>query len=290
MTHCHEYEAANKVKENMAHIYDRADPRAYFQELKSVDYKIPGEAKPIFQDLIACLRADRKDTIRVLDLGCSYGINAALLKYDLSIEDLYAHWGEQRITSKTPDEVITEDKRFFSDVGEVEGLEIIGLDVADKAVEFAEETGLLDEGLTLNLEKNPLPLAARQELASTDLVTSTGCVGYVSETSFDRLLPAVTQKRPAWFANFVLRMFPFEAIEATLEDRGYVTEKLEGQTFIQREFSSAAERDQVLQTLRERGLDPEGLESEGHLVAEFFLSRPREDAAKLTIDEVISTN
>lgn len=287
MTNNHDFDEANKAKEHMGHIYDQIDPRAYFRELKSVDYKIPGEAQPIFQDLISHLKAKTDDTIRVLDIGCSYGINAALLKHNLSIDDLYDRWSKSQLDNDTPEEVIQKDKCFFASLEDAKDIEVIGLDVAEKAVEFAEETGLLDEAFTLNLEKEPLPKSAKEELAPVDLVTSTGCVGYVSETSFNRLLPAVTQERPAWFANFVLRMYPFDAIETALAERGYVTEKLEGQTFIQREFSSAEEKEQVLKTLQERGLDPSGLESEGHLIAEFFLSRPQNDAANLPINEIV---
>ena len=78
-------------------------------------------------------------------------------------------------------------------------------------------------------------------------------------------------------------MFPFDAIEETLRDWGYRTEKLEGQIFVQRRFAAAEEQDEVLGQLRERGIDPTGKESEGQLLAEFYLSRPAHevDAAPL---------
>ena len=91
------FDEINDAKANMDHIYDRSDPRAYFRELKSVGYTIPGEAKPIFQKLIGHLQNKTNDTVRVLDIGCSYGINAALLKYDLSIDNLYDHWGRDNL-------------------------------------------------------------------------------------------------------------------------------------------------------------------------------------------------
>lgn len=279
----------NDAKTNMDHIYDQTDPRAYFRELKRVGYAIPGSAKPIFQKLIFRLRNKTNDTVRVLDVGCSYGINAALLKHDLSIDDLYDHWGQEKLADATPEEVIEKDKDFFAGLDEVEDIEVIGLDVAENAVAFAEEAGLLDEGLAVDLESKPLPEAAKEELAPVDLVTSTGCVGYVTEKSFNRLLPAVTRGQRPWFANFVLRMFPFDAIEETLKNAGYVTEKLKGQTFVQREFASSEEQEQVLEQLREQGIDPTGKETEGHLLAEFYLSRPKEDAAQFPIKQLIAT-
>ena len=109
----------------------------------------------------------------------------------------------------------------------------------------------------------------------------------MTEKSFDRLLPAVTQGQSPWIGNFVLRLFPFDPIEATLDDWGYVTEKLESRTFVQRRFESSAERKQVLEQLRENGIDPSGMETEGHLLAEFYLSRPANEAAEIAIERLL---
>jgi len=223
----------------------------------------------------------------VLDLGCSYGVNAALLKHDLSMPELYDHWGRDSSSEAPSEQVIADDRRFFADLDGQEDITMIGLDPAGAAVAFGEDAGLLDEGLAVNLETEPLPEAAIGELAQVDLVTSTGCVGYVTQRSFERLLPAVTQGRKPWFGNFVLRMFPFDAIEATLEGSGYVTEKLAGRTFVQRRFTSAGEQEQVIDQLRERGIDPTGKETEGHLLAEFYLSRPARDLAAAPIAQLL---
>lgn len=283
MTDDPEFEEINEAKVNMDHVYDQADPRAYFRELEKVGYAIPGTAKPIFRKLISRLRNKVNDTVHILDIGCSYGINAALLKHDLSLDELYDHWGQAKLAGSTPEEVVEYDRRFFADLDEPEDIEVIGLDVADNAITFAENTGLLDDGLAINLEAEPLPALAEEKLGPVDLVMSTGCVGYVTEKSFDRLLPAITRDRQPWVANFVLRMFPFDAIEETLTDWDYVTEKLEGKFFVQREFASIEEQEQVLEQMREKGVDPSGKETEGHLLAEFFLSRPATDAAEMPI-------
>ena len=280
------FEEINEAKADMDHIYNQPDPRAYFRELKKLGYAIPGAAQPIFQKVISHLRRRRNGTVHVLDLGCSYGVNAALLKHDLTMPELYEHWGQAELTDATPQEVVAHDRGFFADLDEQQNLEVIGLDQAENAVAFAEETGLLDEGLAVNLETEELSAPARDDLAPVDLVMSTGCVGYVTDKSFDRLLPAVNRGGPAWLANFVLRMFPFDAIEDSLSDQGYVTEKLEGQTFVQRRFVSAEEQDQVLEQLAELGIDPAGKEAEGHFHAEFYLSRPAREAAEMPIERL----
>jgi SAM-dependent methyltransferase len=282
------FEASNEAKASMDYIYDQPDPRAYFCELQKLGYAIPGAAKPIFQKLVSHLQRLRNGSVHVLDIGCSYGVNAALLKYDLSMPELYEHWGQKALIEAASEEVVACDRRYFDNLEEQENISVIGLDRAEFAVAFAEEVGLLDEGYAVNLETGPLPEAAIENLARVDLVTSTGCVGYVTEKSFERLLPAVTQGQLPWMGNFVLRMFPFDTIEESLKDWGYVTEKLEGRSFVQRRFASAEEQEQVLDQLCEYGIDPTGKEAAGDLVAEFFLSRPAKEVAEAPIGQLLA--
>ena len=59
-----------------------------------------------------------------------------------------------------------------------------GLDQADPAITYAEKSGLLDKAISANLETEQLPALAKKDLASVDLVTSTGADGYVTDKSF----------------------------------------------------------------------------------------------------------
>ncbi len=281
------FEDINEVKADMDHIYNNLDPRAYFNELNKLDYAIPDTAKPIFQKLIGHLRKSQDDTIHVLDLGCSYGVNAAILKHDLSMDELYEHWGQKKMTDVTSEGVVAYDQQFFADIDASEDIEVIGFDPAENAIAYGVESGLLDEGFAINLETEPLSALAKEKLAPVDLVMSTGCVGYLTEKSFDRLLPVITEDRQPWIANFVLRLFPFDAIAKSMDKWGYVTEKLEDQTFFQREFASDDEHEKVLEQLRDQGVDPTGHEAEGNFLAEFYLSRPKKDAAEVPIGRLL---
>lgn len=281
------FEDINEAKVDMDHVYNRFDPRAYSHELNKLDYGIPDKAKPIFQKLISHLQQRQDDTIHILDLGCSYGINAAILKHDLSMDELNEHWGQKKMMDASSDEVVAYDQQFFADSNVNEDIEVLGLDQAENAIAYGLESGLLDDGLAVNLENEPLSARAKEKLAPTDLVTSTGCVGYLTEKSFDRLLPAVNEGHQPWIANFVLRLFPFDVITKSLDKWGYTTEKLEGKTFFQREFASDDEQKQVLEQLSEQGVDPTGKEAEGHFLAEFYLSRPMKDAADLPIERLL---
>ena len=84
-------------------------------------------------------------------------------------------------------------------------------------------------------------------------------------------------------------MFPFDAIKETLSNWGYLTEKLDGQTFVQREFASGEEQEQVLEQLRVKGIDPSGKKTEGHLLAEFYLARSTKEAVDVQIECLMSS-
>lgn len=278
----------NEAKADLKYIYNQRDPRAYFRELSKLDYVIPGTAKPLFKKLIERLEKRQRKAVRILDLGCSYGVNAAMLKHDMTMPELYAHWAPNRFVDADPDEVLAYDKCFFDARSEPGAIEVVGLDQAENAVTFAEESGLIDEGVVANLEVQPLPELAKEGLAPVDLVTSTGCVGYVTERTFERLLPTITKGRAPWFANFVLRLFPFDKIELALAKWGYLTEKLEGRTFVQRRFASEDEQRQIVRLLHDKGIDPAGKEADGYLHAEFYLSRPAEEVRRASMSELLA--
>jgi len=281
------FDEINKAKANLDDIYNQPDPRAYCDRLGRLDYAIPDVAKPIFRKLISEMRQRRGDPVHILDLGCSYGINAALLKYDLTITDLYEHWEDKHLAGVTPEEIVKRDRQYFAGLDEVDHVKVVGLDQAESAVGYGQNVGLLDAGHAVNLEKEPLAEQVKGDLGAVDLVVSTGCVGYVTEKTFGRLLPAVTQGEPPWMANFVLRLFPFTQIEETLNQSGYVTEKLEGHTFVQRRFESDSERELMLEQLCKQGIDPTSAEVEGHLLAEFYLSRPASETSGATIEQLV---
>lgn len=282
------FEHINEAKVDMDHIYNQLDPRHYFRELNKLDYAIPDTAKPIFQNLISHLKGRGDDPLHVLDLGCSYGVNAAILKYDLSMDDLYRHWSQEKMADATPEEVVEDDQSFIADIDNPNDIVMIGLDQAENAVSYATESGLLDDGIVANLEVDSLSIGEKETLGQVDLVISTGCVGYLTEKSFERFMPAVSKGRQPWVANFVLRLFPFDSIEESLDSCGYVTEKLEGKTFFQRKFASGDEREDVLDKLHDHGVDPMGKESEGHFLAEFYLSRPAAEVAEMPIERLFS--
>jgi hypothetical protein len=78
----------NEIKSDFSEIYTDKDPREYFRVLGQLDYIVPHVAQPVFQQLIRARGETQDEPVTVLDLGCSYGLNGALMKYALRYDAL----------------------------------------------------------------------------------------------------------------------------------------------------------------------------------------------------------
>ena len=282
------FQSLNSGKANFDAIYALSDPREYFRVLCGLDYVIPDLARNIFRVLIARRAAALGRRVRVLDAGCSYGINAALVRFPLDIQRLAARYADPRMHALPSDKIVALDGHYFRSWPEEVDADFIGLDSSEPAVSYASQVGLIAGGVTTDLERiAPVP-AEVEHLRGIDLIASTGCVGYVSEKTFQRVLSLQRRGEIPWVANFVLRMFPYDTIARALEGFGLVTEKLEGVTFVQRRFHSEEEFESTLAALKARGIDHKGKEAEGLYHAELFVSRPAEEARRLPLSGLVS--
>ncbi|UAK30461.1 class I SAM-dependent methyltransferase [Nocardia asteroides] len=251
-------------------IYDRPDPRAYYARMSDLDYRIPELAKPFFQQQIREFRASARIAVpTVLDIGCSYGVNAALLRFDTTIGELAGHYA---VTDIDRAGLIQRDRARVAARAGADDVRFLGMDASRPALDYAREAGLLHEVVHADLESGEPTDEQRALLASADLVVSTGCIGYVTEKTLTRVATAHPRRRP-WMAHFVLRMFDFAPIEAELAALGYRTEQAPG-LYEQRRFASATEQAQVLNTLSANGIDTTGREDQGWLYANLYISRP----------------
>lgn len=271
-------------KINLNNIYNNPEPIAYFSTLSRLGYRIPQKAKPKFQQLIQARRsAAESDSAKVVDLGCSYGVNGALLKHDLSMGELYQLY--RAAPADDLEALLQRDHGLYAEPADA-ALEMVGVDPANHAISYAVDAGLLDAGVATDLEKSDPTPADTAAIENADLIISTGCIGYVTETSLERLLETSLDSRP-WMAHFVLRMFDFGASEEMLGRHGYVTEKFEG-LFRQRRFASAEERQHVLDNLSRLGIDATDAEETGWYLAELHVARPEEVAKSTPLGEILN--
>lgn len=272
------------AKANFDDIYDRRDPRAYYHELGALDYEVPSHGQQIFRDVLDALPSD---DATVVDLCCSYGVNAALLKHDLSLDDLYSHYRDEQIASLSRDELVATDRAFFAHRERPDRPDVVGIDAAASAVDYALDVGLLEVGAAEDLERDAPSPQLTDALVDTDLITVTGGIGYITEQTFDRVLDCTPADQPPWVAALCLRTVSYAPVAAALTRRGLVTEQWEGRTFAQRRFADDHERDYALRSLAAQGLDPQGKESEGAYHVDVYLSRPAADATEQPIDVIL---
>jgi SAM-dependent methyltransferase len=257
------------------HIYTAPDPRPFFGTLRRVDYQIPQLAKPYFTKLIEEYQAER-GTPRptVLDVGCSYGVNSALLRCDASIDDLYEQYTAPGVQNLDRAALLERDRRLVTTHADFDGPRFFGLDAAGAALEYACSAGFIDEAVYADFERYDPDPEQQALLDQVDLVVSTGCIGYVTEKTIARIARG---SRP-WMAHFVLRMFSYDPVAESLAGLGYETAAIDG-VYRQRRFTSAEEQEQILGTLAEAGVNPDGLEADGWLYAQLYVSRPKKGAA-----------
>ncbi|MER5753111.1 hypothetical protein [Streptomyces sp. NPDC002088] len=276
----------HKGKADFSDIYDCPDPRRYFERLQPLDYQIPQHAQAVFRTLIDALHRQRPAvTPTVLDLCCSYGINAALLNHTLTLSDLYTHYTDKALTRLTARQLADIDVEFFARSRRPDAVPVVGLDSAARAVRYATSVGLLQGGYGENLEAAPASERLRHAAARTVLVTVTGGIGYIYAKTFERLLECLST--PPWVAVFALRTVPYQPIADLLAAHGLVTERLRTRTFRQRRFTNARERDATLAVLAKAGLDARGREADGYYHTDLYLSRPRAEAAALPLGELL---
>lgn len=269
-------------------LYDQPDPRAYFRTLATLDYQIPEHARSLFSFLARTLRARAgADRFGVLDLCCSYGVNATLLNHDLTLADLYARYRDPELDALSSDELAASDRWFYAHHRRPDTLPVVGLDAAENAIDYALRAGLLDAASTENLEQDSPSDELKGHLADIGLITVTGGIGYITEATFEQILGSATGAQPPWLAAFSLRWVDMAPIGAVLERYGLRLEVLRGRTFRQRRFASHDEREHALGQLRQLGLDPEGVETDGYHHTALYVARPPDAARAVPLDVML---
>lgn len=258
-------------KIDLSAIYDKPDPRSYYQTLNHLDYQIPAQAAPIFRSVIGARRKSRRhDRTTLLDVGSSYGVNAAFLRHGVDMSSLFRLYDRATTKDLSRSGLVERDRRLFSELRTDKDLRIVGLDVAGEALDYAEEIGIIDAGVAANLELRPPGAEDRELLSPIDLVISTGAIGYVGVPTFSRILDCA--ENAPWFALFALRMFPVDDIAAMLQSRDYVVYRLRGRTYRQRRFAGEDEKRKVFARLDALKIDPAGFEADGWYHAEFYFA------------------
>lgn len=265
-------------------IYNQPDPRAYYAKLEPFSYQTPQNASTLVSSLIDASGCSHGSGRYVLDVCCSYGINSALQSRNLTYDDLTRHYAASKLP---PKEQAAADRLFFDAQIDSPVTDILGLDTATNAIQYAKTAGLIANGWDENLELGPPSDTLQRALKHVGLVICTGGYSYVTDATFERIVSYVQDPRRLWIMVSALRTFSFDSTAKILEKYGLVNEKILGGRFRQRRFTSGEEQDAAIHDVLARGLDPTGLEADGWYYTECYLCRSLDEVERVPIEEIV---
>lgn len=261
------------VKKDFSDIYTRKQPTPYLEEMKSLGYRIPDQTKPLYKHLAERVVNYKKKSVKILDLGSSYGINSALLNHELIMSEL-----DNFFIRDTPSPSIKSTQNFFDELpNNNPNLEFYLVDTSSQALEFAQNAGLCKDSFCVNLEKETVPYGLQQAMQDIDLIISTGCVGYIGEKSFSKIFSYIENDNGPLpiFAFTVLRIFNTIDIENTFRENNFELIKTRIGPLKQRQFYDNVEMNDTLDLLKRRNIETKNLEESGHYFADFYVGGPR---------------
>jgi hypothetical protein len=252
------YDQQNRVKTSFDATYAALTPHRYLHNMNAVDYRMADYMNPFLAAVvdIAMSPAASQHPVRVLDLGCSYGVSGALLKTDCSYQEL-----AKFILCETSTEYascVTDSKRWLGSHVKREDVEVVGFDSSAEAVRFATASRMIDKGITRNLEENESELTEdeRSLVRQCDVLLSTGVIGYVTEKTISPILDEFGFDARGGLGGVaimsVLELFDQEPIAECFAEHGYRFGEIPIR-IPQRRFADAEEREGVLETLRGQG-------------------------------------
>jgi SAM-dependent methyltransferase len=216
--------------------YREKTPKSLLARLVELDYALPKRANKSIQQILSLAKSTLPSgqKFKVLDIGCSYGINSAMLKFGESI----AQWDARLDSFETEADIISSDRhRFRGDADTLSDVLVYGLDSSASAVQYACKVGLLADGFCIDLE-HECPSAELGEI-HVDLLLCTGCIGYITATTFSRLLSVV--RAPVIFFT-CLRALDSTDIQECLRRTGYDLRKAVRRGLRQRAIDLRSER------------------------------------------------
>lgn len=270
-----DYEKNNRAKRSFDDVYTQPTPHAYLQKMGSIGYQIGEQARSYCAALADLLHeANPGWPNQILDVGCSYGMGSAFVKYGCSFEELASFY-----RSRAPEDYescATAMRAWLNVIRPKVDATVVGMDISENALKFAFDSGLIDCGITRNLEEEDLSADEQAWVESCNLLVCTGAIGYVGSPTFDRILAHLGKGRndrsgPVAVMT-VLRMFDPSDVRESFEKAGWAFQRVDNIRLPQRAFADADEQADVTDVIRRRGLDPEGWESLGVMYADLYVA------------------
>ena len=275
-------------KNDFGRVYDLEDPSPYFTALGPADYRMPGVLATTLQSMHGSIVKTRAadDTLKLLDFGCGYGVVGALLRHDLSVRDLYTHFGARTWVAGDARVYWESDSVYFSQTrDEPVSFEIGGTDIAGVALEYAHALGFIDQVFHENLLEHPPSPTFKSFIRGVDVVVESGTLGVLLPVAFAEILDAGGKNRP-WFIYCPRPDVDWSSMDDLWPRRGYQSESLCPIPVRYRKPLDDFEREDMLRITRSFGKPDETVMRDDYLLVDLTLARPVGDVEALPIEQL----
>ena len=268
-------------KEHFNEVYNLPDPRLYYRGLLPTSYRAP----LVMARALQAFTTDANDgkPLRVIDFACGYGGIGAMLRHNLTMEELYTYYSSTSTTSSTLTNRIAMDRDWYGrHRSDAPAVHITGLEVAERAMGYAAEMGLIDAIAHEDLTASEPSAELRRTLQAADLLVEAGSVshGGVQLGVFRSIL--ATGARP-WIVRISRPDADLHLVEEFLTSSGYQTDYF-GPLVRYRKPLGSDEEVRVLDLATTLGKGAEEAISGGYIVARLSVSRPAADISRWPID------
>ena len=269
-----EYKDQNLAKASFEASYTADTPHRYLQKMTAVDYRMADCMNP-FLSAVVKASINSQEAVKVLDVGCSYGMSGALLRADCTYKDLVEFYEKQASVEYGP--CVAESRDWLNSQTKRQDIKMVGFDSSEEAVRFAVDSHMVDEGIAVDLEKLESSLTVDEAclIQKCDVLLSTGAIGYVTAKTVDPILDEFGRTGCGALGPVavlsVLELFEVAPIARAFVEHGYRFEQLPIR-MLQRQFVDEEERYRLSEVLRQRGVQVGTLESENKMFANLCIA------------------
>ncbi len=276
------YSQENQKKANFDDIYTSPTPHAYISTMAEHGYEIGEQARPYCIAAAELLLEKNRDSrpIHMLDVGCSYGLGSAFVKYGCSFDEMVGFFSTR--APEDPEEACEVTRNWLEVTPEPFDICTVGLDSSKPAIRFAMKAGMLDYGIARDFENlmDRFTVEETYWLRKCDLLISTGAIGYITDRTITQILEyfgkdCSNENAPIAVLT-CLRMFDTTPLAHAFERNGFKFAKVPGIMLTQRSFTNHKEEREILKILHEKGVDTSEWEDRGKLFAELFIAAKSE--------------
>ncbi len=156
------------IKENFNEIYNKKTPLNYIISLGNLSYREPDFVYDVLLNKVdEVIKA--KGKCKVIDIACSYGFNGAIAKYKIP-------YGKECLRKPRKKSLPCE---------------VIGIDISENALSYANQMGFIDDCVHQNLELETVTTNNADKFKGADLIIASGAFSYISKKTLANIYSVI---------------------------------------------------------------------------------------------------